>query len=64
MTDPLVVIAMSGPDAVLNDPHPIFDQLLVEQPDEIRVTVEESMSLLARSQLPVALDEPAAAGAA
>lgn len=52
--DPLVVVAMAGPDAVLNDPHPVFDQLLAEQPDGIRATVEESMSLLARSRLPVA----------
>lgn len=58
--DPLVAVVMHGPEANLFDPHPVFDRLLedinsLEGVDsDIRATVEESMSLLARRRLPVA----------
>lgn len=58
--EPLVVVAMPGPDATLHDPHPVFDALLAEQSDEIRATVEEAMSRLARSRLPMVPDKAVA----
>jgi hypothetical protein len=50
-TDPLIAIVMTGPDAVLVNPHPEYDRLLAEQTDEARSTIDEAMGRLARGRV-------------